>query len=262
MSNNDYEYRGLVARSWDFLRGDTSVFPDRQMYRDIIENKSEPALIVGCGTGRLLLEYRADGFDVDGLDISPEMVDICRQKASKLALPITVYIQPMEALDLPRSYQKIIVPSCSFQLVTDIVAAENALAGFHKHLLPGGTLVSSIWHIKNAGTGEWGDWWQVYDRDGFEGNKRIRRWERSMFKAKTQLRHAENRYEIIEDGEVVYEELHRQSPELRNYSLDQLTNMLARAGYSDIHAVSGFSNEPASNEDGTFTIFARRKQID
>lgn len=60
-----------MASSWDFLRGDTASFPDRGFYRDWIGRSGEPALIVGCGTGRLLLEYLADGLDVDGVDVSP-----------------------------------------------------------------------------------------------------------------------------------------------------------------------------------------------
>jgi hypothetical protein len=67
MSDGDYEYRDLMARGWDILRGDTSVFPDRQLYRTVIEANCEPAIIVGCSTGRLLLGYLSDGFDIEEL---------------------------------------------------------------------------------------------------------------------------------------------------------------------------------------------------
>jgi hypothetical protein len=30
MSNGDYEYKGLLASSWDFLRGDTSLTFDHK----------------------------------------------------------------------------------------------------------------------------------------------------------------------------------------------------------------------------------------
>lgn len=75
MDPNDYEYRGLLASSWDLLRGDTSDWPDRPFYRAIILDDGQPALDVGCGTGRLLLDYLADGIDVDGMDLSPEMLE-------------------------------------------------------------------------------------------------------------------------------------------------------------------------------------------
>lgn len=258
MSDGDHEYRGLVASSWDFLRGDTSDFPDRQFFREIIDSSGEPALDVGCGTGRLLFECLTDGVDIEGMDISPEMLAICKQKASQQSLPITVYMQAMESMDLPRRFQTIIVPSYSFQLVPDLVEAKNALDNFFKHLLPGGTLVISIWHIMSEGKGEWGDWWLVAEKEGFEDGKSIRRWERSMYDSNTQLRHTENRYELVEDSEVVYTEMHRRSPELRNYTLGQLTSMLEKSGFSGAHAVSGYSSEPASEDDKVFCIFGRR----
>jgi hypothetical protein len=46
MSNVDYEYGRLLASSWDFIRDDTSGFPDRQFYRDLIHSSGEPALDV------------------------------------------------------------------------------------------------------------------------------------------------------------------------------------------------------------------------
>lgn len=258
IDNNDYEYKGLLARSWDFQRGDTSTFPDRQLPREVIERSGEPALDVGCGTGRLLLEYRAAGLDVDGVDNSPDMLAICRQKASEQSLDVTVYNQTMETLNLPRRYRTIIVPSYSFQLVTDVAAAKKTLDGFYKHLLPGGTLFMTIWHTIGDGTGQWGEWWLVFEGEGFENGLGLKRWERSRFDPNTQLRHTENRYELTENGEVVFTERHCRSPELRSYSLSQITNLLAESGFSDIQAVSGYSSKPATADDKYFCLFGVR----
>jgi SAM-dependent methyltransferase len=254
-----YEYRDMLASTWDLLRGDTSDWPDRQFFRDIIQKSGEPALDVGCGTGRLLLKFLAGGLQVDGVDVSPEMIALCRQKALARALQPALYAQAVEALDLPRKYRTIIVPSSTFQLVTELSAASAALDRFHEHLLPGGTLAMSIWHIMRDGPAEWSDWYPIAEKERPEDGKLVRRQERSMYDPETQLRHTENRYELLEDGRVVYREDHRRSPELRDYTPAQLGQALAAAGFVDIRAVSGYSDEPATEADGSFCIMGRRR---
>ncbi len=261
MEAKEYEYHGLVASSWDFLRGDVSKFPDRLFYRGLLENGGEPALIVGCGTGRLLLEYLKDGFYVEGTDVSPEMLEICRQKAKKNSLQANVYLQAMENMSLPRKYQTLIVPSSNFQLVPDPEDARQSLRRFFDHLLPGGKLVMSIWQIKGKHRGGWGEWWQVVEKEGFEGGKTIRRWERSRYDPSTRLRHTENRYELLENGQVIAEEFHRRSPEMRNYSPSQLTELLEKSGFEHVRCVSGFTDQPASEEDEVFCIFGGENKI-
>ena len=86
MTVPDYEYHGMMAQTWDLFRGDTSKWEDRNFYLEIIRESGQPVLDVGCGTGRLLLDYLSQGVDVDGVDLSPEMLNLCRQKADKMRM--------------------------------------------------------------------------------------------------------------------------------------------------------------------------------
>ena len=135
----DYEYRGLMAQAWDLLRGDYAAWTDRPFYRAIIERRDGPALDVGCGTGRLILDYLQAGLDVDGVDNSPEMLEICRAKAAVSGVDVAgrLFEQEMDRLALARRYATIFAPSSTFQLLTDASAATQAMMRFRDHLQPG-----------------------------------------------------------------------------------------------------------------------------
>src|SRR5260370_31628698 len=112
-----YEYRGMMATAWDLLRGDTSSWPDRFFYRDLIVRYGQPVLDVGCGTGRLLLDYLAQGIDIDGVDVSPEMLAICAEKERQLGLHPRLFEQTMQQIGLPSTSRTISVRSSSFPLL-------------------------------------------------------------------------------------------------------------------------------------------------
>ena len=50
----------------------------------------------------------------------------------------------MEALHLPRRYRTILIPSSTFQLITDAATARAAMRSFYAHLDDGGALVTSM----------------------------------------------------------------------------------------------------------------------
>ena len=51
-------------------------------YARFIAGFGEPALELGCGDGEPLLDLRAMGLDVEGLDSSADMLDRCRTAAA------------------------------------------------------------------------------------------------------------------------------------------------------------------------------------
>jgi ubiquinone/menaquinone biosynthesis C-methylase UbiE len=81
----------MLAATWDLFRGDSSDWPDRAFYKSVIAESGQPALDVGCATGRLILDYLDQGIDIDGFDVSPDMLAICRQKAEEQGLKPNLY---------------------------------------------------------------------------------------------------------------------------------------------------------------------------
>jgi SAM-dependent methyltransferase len=253
---DDYEYRGLLAESWDLLRGDTSGWADRPFWRALIERSGQPALDVGCGTGRILLDYLAQGIEIEGVDNSPEMLAICRRKAAALGLAPVLHEQEMDRLDLPRRYATIIVPSSSFQLVLDAAAAAETLRRLLAHLRPDGTLAMSIMTLSQEGDPD--EWRPIGERVRPEDGLLVRRWGRYRYDAATELEHTADRYELVRDGAVVRSELHERSPATRSYTQPAIAELCRSAGFADVRLVSGFTDQPVKPDDTLFCVIARR----
>lgn len=262
---DDVEYRGLMAESWDLLRGDYSAWPDRPFYRAIIERQGGAALDVGCGTGRLMLDYLAAGLDVDGVDNSAEMLRICRDKAAALCVDVTgrLFEQRMEKIELPRRYRTIFVPSSSFQLLTDEDIARQAMRRFFEHLTQGGVLVMSImsklWSGKHPPPQmEWSDWYRAAEAQRPQDGATVTRWIRARYDHERQLEHEENRYELVLDGEIITSETYSRSPAVRWYSQEKIATLFAEGGFADVRLTSGFTEDGATESDTLFCVRGTR----
>ena len=62
---------GLVARHW---AENNTTGPEIAYFQRLIEQYGQPALDAGCGTGRLLIPFLRAGLDVDGYDVSDDML--------------------------------------------------------------------------------------------------------------------------------------------------------------------------------------------
>jgi ubiquinone/menaquinone biosynthesis C-methylase UbiE len=241
-----------MAEFWDLFRGDTSKWEDRFFFLDVVKKYGQPVLDVGCGTGRILLDIMEQGIDIDGIDNSPDMLVICKQKAENLNLKPAVYQQEMDKLDLPRKYQTILVPSSSFQLLLDADLPPIAMQRFYEHLLPGGILAMPFMTLWNTGDPLENERSREANRP--EDNATIRRWQHTRFDPETNLEHTIDRYEIIMDGQVVESEEHKQSPATRSYTQEQATNLYEEAGFNNIQIYSGFTFDPVKSEDLLFSL--------
>ncbi len=129
-------YTGPVAQAYAALR---SAVPDPEPYARFIALSGQPALELGCGDGDPLLDLRARGLDIEGLDSSPDMLVRCRKAAMERNLVVTLHESPIEAMELPRRYRSIFLAGATFNLLVDDDTAWRALARIRAHLEPEGS---------------------------------------------------------------------------------------------------------------------------
>lgn len=257
-TDGELEYSGLMALGWDPLRGDTSDWPDRTWFRALIEELGEPVLDVGCGTGRLLLDFLAQGIDIDGLEISADMLALLRAKAAAAGLVVDgrVHEGAMETMGLGRRYRLVMVPSSSFQLLVDPVSAAAAMRRFHEHLAPGGALAMS-WIDLGVDHPDGAD--DVFEDEAkLPDGSVIRRRCRAWYDPATGLESTDDRYELLRGGRVVAQERKVRDPAVRHYPPDDIATLHAAAGFERPTLTAGFTREPARGGERIVTSVARR----
>lgn len=257
---------GLVAKWWSEFNDD---FRPHEIpyFQAFIEDDGQPALDAGCGTGRLLLPYLRAGLDVDGCDVSSDMISLCREKAEREGLSPNLYVQPMHELDLPRRYATIYVCG-AFGLGSTRGDDLEALGRFHEHLQPGGTLLLDI-QVPYSSRSQWKHWLKnerpslpteylpdepKRGSDGADYALRSRIVELDPLSQHVIL---EIHAEMWRDGVLELEEDHTLNICL--YFKNELLLMLERAGFVNV-VVHGEHRETAPTSDDDFLVFVARKQ--
>jgi SAM-dependent methyltransferase len=256
---------GLVAKWWaEFNEGG----PEIDYFRRFIERDGEPALDVACGTGRLLLPYVRAGLDVDGCDVSADMIRLCREQAEREGLSPTLFVQAMHELEPPRTYRTVFVCG-GYGLGSTREQDLAALVRMHDCLEPGGTLVLDN-EVPCANPRQWSHWpkgelrgelprpWREpgEPRRGSDGNDYALTSRLLSLDPLEQQAVLEMRAYMWRDGELLAQEEHRIT--LNLYFRNELLLMLERAGFVDV-VVHGDHEEQEATPDHDFLVFVARK---
>ena len=97
-----------------------------------------PLLDLACGTGRMALRMAALGYQVTGVDITPEMIEWARQKAAKQNLSIDWVIADARTFHLGKQFPFMYMLENAFQFFLKREDLEAMLARVREHLHPEG----------------------------------------------------------------------------------------------------------------------------
>ena len=117
-------------------------------YRELalkVKSTGGTMLEVACGTGRVAIRLAQQEVKVVGLDISPAMLAVARQKSS--ALENMHWVQgDMRSFELSEQFELVIIPGHAFQNLNTPQDQVACLECIKRHLTPAGTLVVHLDH--------------------------------------------------------------------------------------------------------------------
>lgn len=123
----------------------TGVEGEVDFYVDEAADVGGPVLELGCGTGRVLLPIARSGVEVVGLDRSPQLLAVLREKLGGEEETTAGRVRLVEAdmvdFSLEQTVAAAFIPYRSFQHLLDRQDQERALHAIGQHLEEGGRLV-------------------------------------------------------------------------------------------------------------------------
>lgn len=142
-------FYATIARYYDSEHHDQD--DDLRLYAALAAELGAPALVIGAGTGRVLLHLAARGLTTHGIEIEPEMIRRAHAKiaaAPKLAPRITLHEGDALKIDLPTTYKTILIPYNTFMHFHEQDDQIALLKRIKAWLQPGGALILDL---PNAG---------------------------------------------------------------------------------------------------------------
>lgn len=120
-----------------------------EYYLALATAQDGPVLELGCGTGRLCIPMAMAGVSVTALDISQNMLALCREKAflmgDAITVPLDIRYGDMRQFDLGQSYPLILM---AYRTFMHLLTSEDQVQCLHcvrRHLAPHGRFVCNFW---------------------------------------------------------------------------------------------------------------------
>lgn len=244
---NSYSF---LAGSYDKLTYDVGYTDWADYLEKHFEKRGLPGktvLDLACGTGSLTLELANRGYEMIGVDLSPDMLSEASEKARETdGIPPIFLCQSMDQLDLYGTIDACVCCLDSVNYVTDSKKLKKAFERVHLFLMPGGLFIFDINTIEKLRgldgqvfLDETEDTYCVW-RAEFEHRRKICSYFMDIFQLDEETG-------LWERGEELHEE--------RAYTVEELTGFLESAGFQDIKTYGNLKmRSPVPGEDRIFFV--------
>jgi SAM-dependent methyltransferase len=224
-----------------------------------------PVLELGCGSGRVLVPTARAGVEIVGLDSSPAMLSVCREKLAREPAEVRSRARLVEGdmrrFELGRTFALVTIPFRPFQHLLTVEDELACLAGIQRHLAADGRLVLDLFNpslpllVDERGLEEGGEEPEFAMEDGRRVIRRLRTVSRDLF---SQVLDQELVYYVTDPGGNEERIVHRFR--MRYLFRFEAEHLLARAGFR-VEAVYGdFAGTPygETGYPGELILVAKR----
>jgi SAM-dependent methyltransferase len=235
---------------------------DVPLYLELAASAGGRVLEVACGSGRLLLPLAGAGFEVVGIDASPHMLAIARQKLEREGVRAAVREADMRTFDvLDRGpFDLAIVAVKSFAYLTERADQQACLERIAAHLRPGGLLAIDFLNPQpewiSAAVGSMRD--DLLQRSDEHGVTVSRVESVVSTDLSRQVRVIRSAYEVIDDGGQVVAKRFVEWPYRFTYRFEA-EHLLERAGFDIQSVYGGYAHEPLTTSSNAIVFVAERR---
>jgi SAM-dependent methyltransferase len=245
----------------EYYDGDHAITEDIPFYLDLARRSESPVLEVACGTGRILIPLAQAGFQISGIDISANMLNVCRTAVAQLGLESHVKLSETNVADfvLPRrDFRLAFTALRSFMHLLTPAEQLACLRCVRAHLVREGHFVISLIAPDPARLSEApSDEFDLRREFDLPNGHHVRRKERLVEHDRlAQVRRFEFKFEELNrSGELIRE---RVVPLALRYSFrEELERRLLEAGFRPVEVYGGYDRRPYDGT-GEMVVVAQR----
>ena len=221
-----------------------------------------PALEVASGSGRLMFPLIMAGCEIEGLELSPDMLSLARARAASLGVDAVLHEGDMTHWHASRRYAALLAPAFALQLVADPLAT---LRHWHGYLENHGGLYLTVFipYAELSGELPENEWYPDHQATLPNGNQALLE-TRHRLDLGQRLLHREHRYSV--SGDIP--RTHRSRQTIQWFEPSEMAAMLEASGFGISGVFADFDpqrllmNPDADDEhDGILTYHAVKRGI-
>ena len=242
---------GRFAEFYDAMMHDV----DREAWADYVdallkEYGAHAILDCACGTGAMSIALYQRGYRVIGNDVSPEMLMEARNNAFKAGAKLIIFIcEDMRRLRIHKPVDALVSVCDGVNYLTSTNDVFSFFQSAYGCLKPNGVLLFDVSAPYKFET--------ILNNNTFteETDSYAYIWK-NMYDPKTRLCQMDLTC-FVKNGDMYdrFSEMHLQ----RSHTVEELTRLLERAGFTDIRALHAFTKKPARADSERIQFTARKE---